>query len=133
MSTSLGPLFGSRDQGDVTGSITPRDGRFSNNMSDADWSLAKGAVQAAVEPKTSGPTGGSAMGQPTRWENPASGLKGAVMPVADAFVVDAATCRVFLATLVEGTDTHWYQGRACKAGEGWNLTNLGQWMPPREK
>ncbi len=63
-----GPISGSGED-DVTGSIAPRDGRFSRNMSDADWARTKSAVQAAFDPANAG--------KAVPRDNPETGLKGA--------------------------------------------------------
>lgn len=123
MSMPLGSLFGSAGT-DTTGSIAPRDGRFTNTMTDADWSKARGAVQVALDPANAG--------KPAPWDNPDSGLKGAVTSIAGAFAEQNRTCRAFIATLAEGTDTHWFQGHACAAdGNAWIVTSTAPWMPPR--
>lgn len=123
ISTQLGPIFGSAEDPGSTGSITPRDKRFSSNMSDADWEQARKALDTALRPENAA--------TPTAWENAATGLKGTVSPVAQAYQADAQTCHAFVASLVEGIDTHWYQGRACRGDEaGWNVVDSAGWVPP---
>jgi surface antigen len=124
VSTQLGPIFGmGGDDTPSTGSITPRDQRFSNMMTDEDWSRARAAVDAAL----SGPGDGKA----APWDNPATGLKGTVTPVASAYAADSQTCHAFVANLVESAATHWYQGRACRAaGAAWTVVETSSWTPP---
>ena len=53
------------------------------------------------------------------WENPSSGARGTVTPIASAYNRDGATCRDFLASYVrrQGSET-WLQGEACRAKQG---------------
>jgi surface antigen len=63
------------------------------------------------------------------WENPSSGARGTVTPIASAYDRDGATCRDFLASYVrrQGPET-WMQGEACRAGKGqWEVKSLRPW------
>jgi hypothetical protein len=63
------------------------------------------------------------------WENPSSGARGTVTPIASAYDRDGATCRDFLASYVrrEGAET-WLQGEACRAKKGaWEVKSLRPW------
>jgi surface antigen len=63
------------------------------------------------------------------WENPSSGARGTVTPIASAYERDGSTCRDFLASYVRrrGAET-WMQGEACRAGKGhWEVKNLRPW------
>jgi surface antigen len=64
------------------------------------------------------------------WENPSSGARGTVTPIASAFNKDGATCRDFLASYVrrQGSET-WLQGEACRAkpGTAWEVKSLRPW------
>jgi hypothetical protein len=63
------------------------------------------------------------------WENPSSGARGTVTPIASAYDRDGATCRDFLASYVrrEGPET-WLQGEACRAKKGaWEVKSLRTW------
>lgn len=124
-STQLGPIFGSEDG--PTGSITPRDGRFSNTLNDADWKQAQAALQTALETPTSG--------QAASWSNPDTGMQGTVTAVGQPFARNDETCNAFVATIVEGTDTHWFQGRACHNASNtpWNVAEVSAWKPPKAK
>ena len=123
ISTQLGPIFGASDDTVATGSITPRDRRFSTTMTDEDWSRAKLALGTALASE--------APGAPAPWDNPASGLKGTVSPVASAYAADDRTCHAFVASLSDQASTHWYQGRACKTAEtGWAIVETADWAPP---
>jgi len=63
------------------------------------------------------------------WENPNSGARGTVTPIASAYDRDGATCRDFLASYVrrQGAET-WLQGEACRAKKGaWEVKSLRPW------
>jgi hypothetical protein len=49
------------------------------------------------------------------WENPSSGARGTVTPIASAYARDGDTCHDFLASYVrrQGPE-HWLQGQACR-------------------
>ncbi|HWL31836.1 MAG TPA: RT0821/Lpp0805 family surface protein [Xanthobacteraceae bacterium] len=71
--------------------------------------------------------GGKETGAP--WENPSSGARGTVTPIASAYDRDGMTCRDFLASYVrrEGAET-WLQGEACKGKKGaWQVRSLRPW------
>jgi surface antigen len=63
------------------------------------------------------------------WENPATGVRGTVTPVASNYVKDGATCRDFLASYVrrQGAEV-WMQGQACRPKQGaWEVKNMHPW------
>jgi surface antigen len=63
------------------------------------------------------------------WENPETGARGSVTPLAQAYADgDGRTCRDFLASYVKGRTEGWMQGAACKAGHGrWEIHTLKPW------
>jgi surface antigen len=63
------------------------------------------------------------------WENPETGARGSVTPLAQAYSADdGRTCRDFLASYVNGRTESWLQGAACKAGHGrWEIHTLKPW------
>ena len=63
------------------------------------------------------------------WENPETGARGSVTPLAQAYSADdGRTCRDFLASYVNGRSESWLQGAACKAGHGrWEIHTLKPW------
>jgi surface antigen len=63
------------------------------------------------------------------WENPQTGARGSVTPIASAYAAeDGRTCRDFLASYVNGDTESWLQGAACKAGNGrWEIHTLKPW------
>ena len=64
------------------------------------------------------------------WENPRSGARGTVTPLASAYRVDGAICRDFLASYVFDGEEAWMQGEACRGGKGkgkWEVRRLKPW------
>jgi hypothetical protein len=64
----------------------------------------------------------------TPWENPNTGARGTITPIASAYSQDGVTCRDFLASyLREGTES-WMQGEACRIPQGkWEVRHLKPW------
>ena len=109
--------FARMDDNEVTGSIgaarppepTETDLAFARNA--ASDVLTKGDKDAS---------------QP--WENPETGARGSVTPLAQAYSSDGRTCRDFLASYVNGRSESWLQGAACKVGHGeWEIHTLKPW------
>jgi hypothetical protein len=63
------------------------------------------------------------------WENPRSGARGTVTPLATAYRVDGMLCRDFLASYVADGSESWLQGEACRAGNKgkWEVRRLKPW------
>ena len=63
------------------------------------------------------------------WENPETGARGSVTPLAQAYSsTDGRTCRDFLASYVNGRSESWLQGAACQTGDGgWEIHTLKPW------
>jgi surface antigen len=63
------------------------------------------------------------------WENPETGARGSVTPLAQSYADDdGRTCRDFLASYVNGRTESWLQGAACQAGHGrWEIHTLKPW------
>jgi surface antigen len=62
------------------------------------------------------------------WENPETGARGSVTPLAQAYSSEGRTCRDFLASYVNGTNESWLQGAACQTGQGrWEIHTLKPW------
>ena len=113
--------FGS-DKADQTGSITPPPGakNVSDLPPDADLAFARVAASEVLSRK------GNHASVP--WENPRSGARGTVTPIAAAYTQDGQTCRDFLASYVNGNAEAWLQGEACKQQKGgWEVRSLKPW------
>jgi surface antigen len=62
------------------------------------------------------------------WENPETGARGSVTPLAQAYSSEGRTCRDFLASYVNGRSESWLQGAACQSGHGrWEIHTLKPW------
>ena len=62
------------------------------------------------------------------WENPKTGARGTVTPVASSYTQDGFTCRDFLASYVRAGSEAWLQGEACRMHQGrWEVRSLKPW------
>lgn len=62
------------------------------------------------------------------WENPRTGARGTVTPIAAAYSQAGLTCRDFLASYVRSGAESWMQGEACRAHKGqWEVRSLKPW------
>jgi len=122
MSGQFDSLFGEKP--DRTGTIKPSsDAKEVAQLplpAAADLAYAQAAVSAVLsrgEKDTSMP-----------WENPATGARGTVTPIATAYTQDGQMCRDFLASFVSGSSQAWLQGEACKQQQGeWQVRTLKPW------
>lgn len=104
--------------GDATGSIAAP---ARNGPTDTDLAFAR---TAASDVLTKGSKDAS---QP--WENPSTGARGSVTPLAQAYTAEGRTCRDFLASYVNGNSESWLQGAACRSGGGrWEIQSLKPWQ-----
>lgn len=105
---------------DVTGSIPPASGPGTGLPPDADLALARSAITEVL-----------GMGRKdfsTSWENPATGARGTVTPIATAYRQDGATCHDFLASHISGRAETWMRGEACQKASGrWEVKALKPW------
>jgi hypothetical protein len=135
VSGPMGSMFSKKkDQGDsrayasddVTGSVgtppaTPASTSTAGLPSETDLVFARMAIVDVLK------RGSKEISSP--WENPSSGARGTVTPIASAFNKDGGTCRDFLASYVrrQGAET-WLQGEACRAKQGdWEVKSLRPW------
>jgi surface antigen len=62
------------------------------------------------------------------WENPQTGARGTITPIAAAYRDNGAECRDFLASYVHDRAEAWMQGEACRNGAGrWEVRSLKPW------
>jgi 17 kDa outer membrane surface antigen len=110
--------FAKMDDNEVTGSIGPAQPPV---PTETDLVFAR---TAASDVLTKGDKDSS---QP--WENPETGARGSVTPLAQAYASeDGRICRDFLASYVNGRSESWLQGAACKGGHGrWEIHTLKPW------
>jgi hypothetical protein len=120
LSSQIDSYFGSDK--DTTGSITPPPGTKADATlpPEADLAFARAAASEVLrrgEKDTSLP-----------WENPGTGARGTVTPVAAAYTQEGRTCRNFLASYVKGEEQSWLQGEACRESRGpWEIRSLKPW------
>ena len=122
LSGQFDSVFGEKSE--RTGTITPSSGSKEVVQLPlppaADLAYARAAVSAVLsrgEKDTSMP-----------WENPTTGARGTVTPLAAAYTQDGQMCRDFLASFVTGSSQAWLQGEACKQQQGdWEVRTLKPW------
>lgn len=129
LSYKLGSLWGSDKDDDTpqhTGSIGAGPAAPAQPASagrptvDADLVYAKAA---AAEVLARGDKDASAS-----WENPVTGARGTVTPLAAAYSQDGFTCRDFLASHVRDGAESWFQGEACRLHRGrWDVKAMRPW------
>ncbi len=110
------------DVSDVTGSIGPIiRSHDDTNLTDADLALARNAASDVLT------SGQKDISQP--WENPETGARGSVTPLASTYTNEGRICRDFLASYVRGANEGWLQGAACRDGKGeaWEIRNMKPW------
>jgi hypothetical protein len=62
------------------------------------------------------------------WENPSSGARGTVTPIATAYRIEGELCRDFIASYVAEGSEAWMEGEACQAAKGrWEVRRLKAW------
>jgi surface antigen len=105
---------------DVTGSIGPAAQARAAAPTETDLAFARNAASDVLT------KGDKYASQP--WENPETGARGSVTPLAQAYSAEGRTCRDFLASYVNGTTESWLQGAACQTGHGqWEIHTLKPW------
>jgi surface antigen len=132
-SYQLGSLFGQDDKkSDVTGSIpssaTPTAlaaqpasaGPDIDAVAETDLVFARAAASDALS------RDGKTTSVP--WENPRTGARGTVTPLAAASTQDGFMCRDFLASYVRQGIESWLQGEGCRVHQGkWEIRAMRPW------
>lgn len=104
---------------DATGSIAPM-GQVGAAPTETDLAFARNAASDVLT------RGDKDASQP--WENPETGARGSVTPLAQAYSSEGRTCRDFLASYVKGSSESWLQGAACQIDHGrWEIHSLKPW------
>lgn len=112
------------DIGDTTGSISPtlvvdKTG-LTGGFGESDMVAASQAASAVL---ADGRKDASAP-----WQNPKTGARGTVTPIATAYQQDGFTCRDFLASYVSDSKEAWMQGEACRVHHGkWVVRSMKPW------
>ena len=123
----LSPLAGKDDKADTTvrtGAIAPPKTATRTSAAtlppDSDLAFAKAAAADVLN------RGNADMSLP--WENPQTGARGTVTPIASAHSQAGVTCRDFLASYVREGAESWLQGEACQADQGkWEVKSIRPW------
>ena len=103
-----------------TGALNTVDVVSSEMPPEADLAIARAAVNEVLS------RGGKDSSLP--WENPQSGARGTITPLAAAHNQDGRPCRDFLASYVKNGAESWMQGEACRAERGkWVVRSLRPW------
>jgi len=134
-SYQLDSLFAKRDEQkpDQTASLRPvecasrasptcegRPRSATDALAQVDWVFARAAVTEVLDKD------GNHVSAP--WENPGTGARGTVTPLASAYTREGTTCRDFLASYVKDGSESWLEGSACRAGRGnWEVRDLRPW------
>jgi surface antigen len=59
------------------------------------------------------------------WQNPHSGARGNITPLASSYSEAGVACRDFLASYIHGESHDWLEGAACRTGGGsWQVKRL---------
>lgn len=88
---------------------------------EADLAIARAAASEVLA------RGGKDASMP--WENPQTGARGTVTPIAQAYSQGGETCHNFLASYVRNGTESWLQGEACRHGEGrWEVRRMKPWQ-----
>src|ERR1700681_32870 len=109
-SSQLDNLFGKRDDAGMTGSLQPAAPALtpvSDLPPESDLVIARAAVSEVMS------RGGKDAS--VSWENPQTGGRGTVTPIAAARNEDGMTCHEFLASFERAGSSSWMQGEACRA------------------
>ena len=123
-SYQLDNLFGKKDDASLSGTLQPAAATLKpvNDLPpEGDLIIARAAV---TEVMSKGSKDAS-----VSWENPQTGTRGTVTPIATSRVEDGLTCHEFLASFERQGTSSWMQGEACRtANKGkWEVRNLKPW------
>jgi hypothetical protein len=124
LSYKLDSFMGKDDKSEQSASLRPSSAATPAQTSaaaappnDSDLVYAKAAAAAVL-------------GRPEKdasqpWENPGTGARGTVTPIADAYTQDGFLCRDFLASYIRDGSESWLQGDACRIHHGkWTVRKL---------
>jgi surface antigen len=123
-SFQLGSMFdqgGEKSKDDIVGSVKPvsADALAMTHGAEFDVALREAARDLLSR---------NATATSLPWENPRTGARGTVTPIAKAYQVAGVTCRDFLASYVRAGSESWLQGEACRGEDGsWEVRSLRRW------
>jgi surface antigen len=116
-SYKLDSMF-SRDgeKSEVAGSLGAPGRAMAPGSAEADLAFAKAAAAEALA---------RAGDVSVPWENPGTGARGTVTPLASAYSQDGFVCRDFLASYVRKDSESWLQGEGCRIHQGrWEVRQM---------
>jgi len=124
-SYQLDNLFGKKDDSGLTGTLqtpsAPAIKSVDELPPEGDLVIARAAVSEVMS------KGGKDAS--VSWENPQTGGRGTVTPIATARNEDGVTCHEFLASFEREGTSSWMQGEACRANKGkWEVRTLKPWQ-----
>jgi hypothetical protein len=124
-SYQLDSMFGKKDDASLTGSLrqpaAPAIKPVADLPPEGDLVIARAAVSEVMS------KGGKDAS--VSWENPQTGARGTVTPIATARSGDGTTCHEFLASFEREGSSSWMQGEACRANKGkWEVRSLKPWQ-----
>jgi hypothetical protein len=121
-SYQLDSMFGKKDDASLTGTpAAPATKPVANLPPEGDLVIARAAVSEVMS------KGGKDAS--VSWENPKTGARGTVTPIAAARSEDGMTCHEFLASFEREGSSSWMQGEACRANKGkWEVRTLKPWQ-----
>ena len=124
-SYQLGSMFGSDaakgDRSEATGSVATSvktSAPAAELPNDNDLEMARAAAVQAL----------ASDGKSVPWENPRTGARGTITPIANAYTQDGLVCRDFLASYVRQGAESWLQGEGCRVHKGrWEVRVMRPW------
>jgi hypothetical protein len=121
LSYQLDNVLAKKDDQEQVGALRPTTPKpAAEPPPEADLAIARAAVSEVLS------KGGKHASMP--WENPKTGARGTVTPLASAYDQGGNTCRDFLASYVKDGNESWLQGEACRAARGkWEVRSLRPW------
>jgi surface antigen len=109
--------FSSRDNKADSNPIDLISALSTGAVTGADLTVASAATTTLLDHRNGGP-----------WENPATGARGTITPLAAAYRDNGIECRDFLASYVHDRAEAWMQGEACRNRIGsWEVRSLKPW------
>jgi surface antigen len=135
-SYQLASLVSSDDSGpQVTGTINPSGHASSGTASKVSAEAsAQGAAQASpqadIDLAYARAVATEALSRGSRdaslpWQNPRSGARGNITPLATSYSEAGMVCRDFLASYMHGGSQDWLEGGACRSASGtWEIKRL---------
>ena len=116
VTTQLGSFLG-KDKPDATATVSSAQ-PLAAPADATDLTVVRTAASTMLS------TGGTG----TQWENPATGARGTITPIASNYPQGGTQCRDFLASYVREQSESWLEGEACRNPSGrWDVRSLTPW------